>query len=172
MNRESRIDRFGVENVREYLENHDLIEGVDYLRAPGIGGNYGTDEIVYLPRINKTLNNKLYDVSDDYYLMDSLLVNSNQKYVWDHVVGVGDYDGDGDDDVLMSGNAQIGNNPNLYSYDLSYSRNAFFFMENQGDGRLNVSIYNYIPEDLKKKSLFIIEISNDPVFQYIQQDKS
>lgn len=143
----SRIDQFGVENVREYLENHDLIEGVDYLRKPGIGGNYGTDEIVYLPRINKILNNKLYDVSDDYYLMDSLLVNSNQKYVWDHVVGVGDYDGDGDDDVLMSGNAQIGNNPNLYSYDLSYSRNAFFFMENQGDGRLNVSIYNYIPED-------------------------
>ena len=93
------------------------------------------------------MNNKLYDVSDDYYLMDSLLVNSNQKYVWDHVVGVGDYDGDGDDDVLMSGNAQIGNNPNLYSYDLSIQEMFFFFMENQGDGRLNVSIYNYIPED-------------------------
>lgn len=143
----SRVDQFGVENVKEYLESYGIIEDEHYWRSFNIGGNSFSDEIEYTPRIMKTAGEKLFDVTDEVFQFDSELQNSNQKYSWDKVVGVGDYDADGDKDVLMVGNADIGNNPNFTNHDNTFSRNAFFFMENQGDGSLVSSVYDYVPSD-------------------------
>ena len=138
------IDEIGVDDFRQYLENYNFIEGRDYIVL--INSN-GSDYIEWIPRIIKISGNTRIDVTHEYLELDDELQNSNQQYPWDQTVGIGDYDGDGDEDVLMIGIANMGDNPNFTNHDDQYSKMGFYFMENQGDGKLISSMYSYIPSN-------------------------
>jgi hypothetical protein len=139
----TRIIDIGVENYKEYFENINLIEGRDYVVIES------GEMIEWKPRIIKISGNIRTDVTLEYLELDDELQNSNLQFPWDQTVGIGDYDGDGDKDVLMIG-LPMGNNPNFTDHDEQYGRFAFYFMENQGDGKLVSSEYSYVPSNGKK----------------------
>ena len=140
------IDEIGVDDYKQYFENYNLLEGRDYVESSEPNSRVF---IEWIPRIIKIFENTRTDVTHEYLELDDELQNSNQQYPWDQTVGIGDYDGDGDEDVLMIGSSIMGNNPNLTDYDNQYSRMNFYFMENQGDGKLISSVYSYIPNNGK-----------------------
>ena len=139
------VDEIGVDDYKQYFENYNLLEGRDYVESPESNGRVF---IEWIPRIIKISGNTRTDVTHEYLELDDELQNSNLQFPWDQTIGIGDYDGDGDKDVLMIG-IPMGNNPNFTDGDNQYSRMNFYFMENQGDGKLISSVYSYIPNNGK-----------------------
>ena len=139
----SYADQSGVDDFRQYLEKYNFIEERDYK----VYDEDGRDVIEWIPRIIKISENTRIDVTHEYLESDDELQNSYQQFPWDYVVGTGDYDGDGDKDILMIGKSTTLGDPNINNYDSQYSNMNFYFMENQGNGKLISSIYSFIPDN-------------------------
>ena len=128
-------NQIGIDDWKSYFEKYNISEGDDYY--------YDDFSIEWIPRILSLENGEINDVTSDNLIWSSELINSNAKYVWDQFVCKGDFDNDGDIDILTSGIQNNVNNPNNSNLS-NYNRHQFYIYENIGDGKLKASILDFL----------------------------
>ena len=128
-------NQIGLDDWKTYFEKYNVKEGDDY---------YFDDYVIeFIPRILSLENGIINDVTSDNLIWSDKLINSNAKYVWDQGLCKGDFDNDGDIDILISGIQTVVNNPSNTNLS-NYNRQQFYIFENIGNGKLKADILNFL----------------------------
>jgi len=129
-----KIDQIGVDNYQDYLSNI----GYEFLEDYVVDSN--NEYLEFSPRVYKLSEGTINDFSDTSLVYSEELLDSTAKFPWDMMMSPGDFDGDGDQDFLMYAWSQVFEHPELISRSNNNSRGYFYFFENMGNGKLNVSL--------------------------------
>ena len=161
------INQIGITDWKGYLSKNGYQENIDY----ATDGTY----VEFMPRIYRKKNGKIEDITSTHLKFSNRILSTRARYPWDQSLGVGDFDGDGDTDVLTTA---IHQSTTLLSglpeYE-SRQRNAFYFYQNDGKGVLNGEIYDFsvpggynwlIPEATMQ---YPTQMDEDPALEIISE---
>ena len=159
------VNEIGIDNWKDFFSKNGLIENVDY--AMGNAGDRGFG-VEFMPRIYRKKNGKIEDVTSTHLKFSEEILATRARFPWDQSLGLGDLDGDGDKDILMSGiHASLTDLSGLPDYD-SRNRSVFYYFKNDGTGKLFGEIYDFdveggykwlVPENTNQ---FATQMDGDP----------
>lgn len=96
-----------------------------------------------MPRVYRKKNGKIEDVTATHLMFSEEILATRARFPWDQSLGLGDLDGDGDIDILMSGiHASTTELSGLPVYD-ARNRSLFYYFKNDGSGKLFGEIYDF-----------------------------
>jgi hypothetical protein len=156
------ISQIGIDDWKGFLKKYNYIENEDYA--------YEDKYIEFKPRIYRTKNGVFKDVTNENLEFVQEIASTRAKFPWDQSISSGDFDGDGDTDILMSGiHGATSTSSGLPNYNPK-TRLLFYFFENDGKGNLKgipLNLKGYenirwsIPEGTKQYATNIDNIPGD-----------
>ncbi len=159
------VNEIGIDNWKDFFSKNGFIENIDY--GIGSAGDRGLG-IEFMPRIYRKKNGVIKDVTSTHLTFSEEILATRARFPWDQSLGLGDLDGDGDTDILMSGiHASITELSGLPDYD-SQNRSVFYYFKNDGSGKLFGEIYDFdveggykwlVPESTNQ---YATQMDNDP----------
>jgi hypothetical protein len=134
------VSQIGVENWKEFFKKNGFIENVDYALGRISESDFG---IEFSPRIYCIKNGKIKDVTSTKLRFSEKILSTRARFPFDQSLGLGDFDGDGDTDILMSGRHDSSSDESgLPSYN-PIQRTIFYYFNNDGKGNLFGDIYDF-----------------------------
>jgi hypothetical protein len=136
----TRVNEIGMSEWKDFFYKNGFVENVDY----GLGdiGDLGLI-MEFTPRIYRKKNGKIEDVTSTHLNFSEEIRSTRARFPWDQSLGLGDLDGDGDTDILMSGIPQVPTTQSsLPEYD-SRVISLFYYFKNNGNGKLFGEIYDF-----------------------------
>ncbi len=136
----TRVNEIGMSEWKDFFYKNGLVENVDY----GLGdiGDLGLI-MEFTPRIYRKKNGKIEDVTSTHLKFSDEILGTRARFPWDQSLGLGDLDGDGDTDILMSGIPQVpATQSSLPEYD-SRVISIFYYFKHDGNGKLFGEIYDF-----------------------------
>ncbi len=163
------IEQIGMDNWKGYLSKNGFIENIDY----ATDGTY----LEFMPRIYLKKNGQIKDITSTNLKFSNEILATRARFPWDQALSLGDFDGDGDDDILMTGGHQSTSNlSGLPAYNPRTSF-AFYYFNNGANGKLLGEIYEldidleegymwYIPEGTNQ---YATQMNGDPALEIISE---
>ena len=158
------ISQIGIDDWKGFFKKYNYLENEDYA--------YENNYIEFKPRIYRAKNGVFEDVTNKNLEFVQEIASTRAKFPWDQSISSGDFDGDGDTDILMSGtHRSTSTSSGLPAYN-EQNRSLFYFFENDGKGNLKgiplalkgyENINWWIPEGTKQYATNIDNIPGDEV---------
>lgn len=158
----TKISQIGIDDWKGFLKKYNYLENEDYA--------HDNEYIEFKPRIYRTKNGVFEDVTNENLDFVQEIAVTRALFPWDQSISSGDFDGDGDIDILMSGgHRSTSTSSGLQDYNERNS-SLFYFFENDGRGKLKASPLTlkgfqntrwWIPEGTKQYATNIDNIPGD-----------
>jgi hypothetical protein len=134
------VSQIGVENWKEFFKKNGFIENVDYALGRISESDFG---IEFSPRIYCIKNGKIKDVTSTKLRFSEKILSTRARFPFDQSLGLGDFDGDGDTDILMSGRHDSSSDQSGLPEHDPRQRTIFYYFSNDGKGTLFGDIYDF-----------------------------